>query len=125
MQASPQSSITRRRHSAAFKAEVLAECRRSGASVAATAQMYGINANLVHKWRRDSLELVSAKASSAAIQPVEFIELPMPLPTAVQAHSQPPSNIEVELQRGKVVLKVRWPVSAAADCAAWLRGVLA
>ena len=49
----------------------------------------------------------------------------MLLPTAVQAQSQPPSNIEVELQRGKVVLKVRWPVGAAADCALWLREVLA
>lgn len=85
----------------------------------------GINANLVQKWRRESLKLVSTEASSAAVQPVGFIELPMPFPTAVQAHSQPPSNIEVELQRGKLVLKVRWLVSAAADCAAWLRGVLA
>ena len=38
----------RRRHSAAFKAEVLAACVQPGASVASVALARGINANLVH-----------------------------------------------------------------------------
>lgn len=33
--------------------------------------------------------------------------------------------IEIELQRGAGSLAVRWPVSAAGDCAAWLREVAA
>ena len=42
----------RRRHSAAFKAQVLAACTEPGASVAAVALSFGLNDNLVHQWRR-------------------------------------------------------------------------
>jgi len=44
--------MPRRRHSAELKAQVLAECEEAGASIAAGAQSHGLNANLVHKWRR-------------------------------------------------------------------------
>src|SRR4249919_465676 len=44
---------SRRRHSAELKDKVLAACAEPGASVAAVAQAHGLNANLVHKWRRD------------------------------------------------------------------------
>jgi transposase len=39
----------RRRHSPTFKAEVLAACDEPGASIAAVAQRYQVNVNLVHK----------------------------------------------------------------------------
>ena len=42
----------RRQHEPALKTQVLAACAESGASVAAVAQAHGLNANLVHKWRR-------------------------------------------------------------------------
>ena len=32
-------------------------------------------------------------------------------------------TIDIELRRGPASLGVRWPVSAAGDCAAWLREV--
>jgi transposase len=44
--------ITRRRYSAELKAQVLSECARPAASVAGVALSHGINANVVHKWRR-------------------------------------------------------------------------
>ena len=40
----------RRVHEAEFKARVLAECRRPGASVAGVALAHGLNANLLRKW---------------------------------------------------------------------------
>ena len=43
---------TRRRHSAELKQQILAECAQPGASVASVALSHGINANVVHKWRR-------------------------------------------------------------------------
>ena len=42
----------RRRHDDALKHRVLDECRQPGASVARVALSHGLNANLVHKWRR-------------------------------------------------------------------------
>jgi hypothetical protein len=41
----------------------------------------------------------------------------LPLPVADRA-------IEVELRRGSTVVKVSWPLSAAADCGDWLRELL-
>jgi transposase len=35
-----------------LKRRVLDECRQPGASVAQVALSHGLNANLVHKWRR-------------------------------------------------------------------------
>jgi hypothetical protein len=54
------------------KAEVLAECERPGASVAAVAMAHGINANLVHKWRTHAMkqQTAAAQAGSAAFIPV-------------------------------------------------------
>jgi len=41
----------RRNHALELKKAVLDECR-TGASVASVAMAHGLNANLVHKWRR-------------------------------------------------------------------------
>jgi transposase len=43
---------SRRRHDVELKSKVLAECGMPGASVAQVAMAHGLNANLVHKWRR-------------------------------------------------------------------------
>ena len=45
-------NIKRRRYSAELKAQVLSQCAQPGASVAGVALSHGINANIVHKWRR-------------------------------------------------------------------------
>ena len=36
----------------------------------------------------------------------------------------PVDEIRIELQRGATAIKVTWPSTAAADCAAWLRELL-
>jgi len=40
------------RYTAEMKAQVVAQCEGSGASVAKVAMAHGINANVVHRWRR-------------------------------------------------------------------------
>ncbi len=42
----------RRNHHPALKAQILAECAAPGASVAQVAMAHGINANIVHGWRK-------------------------------------------------------------------------
>ena len=41
---------TRRRHSREFKAELVAQCRGLGVSVARVAMAHGVNANLLRRW---------------------------------------------------------------------------
>ena len=129
-----QPNSSRRVHGAEFKAQVLEECRRPGASVAAVALAHGLNVNLVRKWlvgrglKRAGLTAprqVATTAPAMQFVPVELAEARVvespdvgdatPRPAAA---AEPP--IQIELRRGGTQLTVRWPSSQAATCAAWL-----
>ena len=104
---------TRRRYGAELKQQILAQCTEPGASVASIALSHGINANVVHKWRRQTgVPLPSLQAPA-------FV--PVPLPPA--AHPPVP-DIRIELRRGATSVTLTWPVSAADHCAAWMRELL-
>ena len=103
--------IVRRRHSAELKAQVLSECARPGASVASVAMSHGINANIVHKWRR----LTGATRLPLAA----FVPVSLPAPTCAML-----ADIRMELRRGPTSMTITWPAAAAADCAAWMRELL-
>lgn len=105
----------RRRYSAEFRAQVVGECNAPGASVAATALAHGINANLVHRWRRQERE--QSRASAAG---TEFIPIAIPPVTNGGAAERPREPIEVRLRHGATQVHVRWPAEAARECAAWL-----
>lgn len=68
----------RRRHSDELRAKVLSECVQAGASVAGIALAHGLNANLVHKWRRQARELQARGVLQVSARP-EFIALALPL----------------------------------------------
>ena len=106
----------RRRQSAEFKQRVLAECALPGASVAGVALTHRINANLVQKCLRQ------ARGDGGGAPRVDATFVPVAVgsvvaPTSVVA----PAPIQIEVRRGAVSARIQWPVSAAADCAAWLR----
>jgi transposase len=105
--------ITRRRHSAELKAQVLSECAQPGASVAGVALSHGINANVVHKWRR------LAHAGSVALPIASFVPVALPAPSCAA-----PADIRMELRRGATTMTITWPAAAAGDCAAWMRELL-
>ena len=107
----------------ALKAQVLAECAKPEASVARIAMAHGLNANLVHKWRRLASAPVPAPASVPAPAP-SFIALPPAVPPPAPVVSPPAEDVRIEVHRGPLAIKVHWPVSAAPACAAWLRELL-
>lgn len=107
-------SHKRRRYGAELKAKILAECDAPGASVAKVAMSHGINANIVHGWCK------LAREGAAVINVVqrEFVPVAVAPTPDVRAREE---RIEVELRRGALTMKVTWPMSAAADLAAWTR----
>lgn len=109
---------SRRRYSAAMKAQVVAACDEPGASVARVAMAHGINANVVHRWRRLARE---GDSTTSAAMTCEFIALPI---AASPATTPAPTDIRVELRRGPVSMSITWPSSAAADFAVWTRELL-
>lgn len=110
-------TVRRRRHGASLKAQILAECERPGASIAAVAMAHGVNANLVHKWRAQA-----AKRQDTAVTAPNISFVPVPLQEADIASEV--TELRIELRRGPVTATVSWPMSSAAECAAWLREVL-
>ena len=117
--------VTRRKHSAEFRAEVLQACRQSGASVAAIALRSGLNANVVHRWlsqdgrTRDGGGGGGGGNRGAVTRNCgpEFLPLQLPQPTV----ATPSPDIRVEVHRGASSVTVSWPLQASAECAAWLR----
>jgi len=123
-----KSRSARRYHAAELKKAVLDECR-AGASVASVAMAQGLNANLVHKWRRREQGKVVA-AATTPIPAQTFIPLAItsPAPPAPIAPTPPacaePRELRIELRRGAIVATVSWPMSATTECAGWLRELL-
>ena len=111
-------AVERRRYSEELKAAVMAECDAAGASVAKVAMARGINANVVHRWR----QLAREGKQEIAAKPREFVAVAIAPQLPVQGQAS--GDIEIELRRGAVTMKVTWPVSAAADLAAWTRELL-
>ena len=108
---------TRRDYSPELKERILTECAAPGASVAKIAMAHGVNANLVHTWRKLTRE--------GELKPAEVTRF---LPIAIEAESAatpaPPEIVEVELQRGALTVKLRWPASATSELGTWMRELL-
>ena len=112
----------RRRYSAEFKAQAVNACMRPGISIAAVALHHRLSANLLRRWVSDREELAVADQARQAmtVSPAEFVPLQLPPPTSAPAMQ----DIVIEVRRGAALVTVRWPGSAAADCASWLQGWL-
>ena len=103
----------RRRHSAEFKQQVLAECAQPGASVAGVALTHRINANLVQKWRRQ------ARGDGGGAPGVDASFVPVAVSSvAAPSSAVAPAAIQIEVRRGAVSARIQWPLSAGAECAA-------
>lgn len=106
----------RRHYSAELKEQILLECARPGASVAKIAMAHGINANIVHGWRK------LAREASALMLPA-----PSFVPVTVATEDRPAAperQIDLELRRGPLTVKLNWPRTEVADLGTWLRELL-
>ena len=120
--------VLRRRHSAELKALVLQQCAAPGASVAKVAMSHGVNANIVHGWRKLAREREGAAVSQPSSIPTTLpaktaASVTQFLPVSMAQTTSPPApvDIQIELRRGAAAMKITWPITAAAECAAWMR----
>lgn len=110
-----EQSRKRRHYSSELKSQILAECDSPGASVAKVAMSHGVNANIVHGWRK----LARGTEPTPARQ--EFIPVAVAASPPVPADEQ---GIEVELRRGAITIKLLWPIGQATQLAAFTRELL-
>ena len=106
---------------------MVSACRKPGVSIAAVALANRLNANLLRRWvvaeerapTAKAIETVSAVPARSSIESRAFI--PIEVESSAVTTAQ---EITIELRRGATVVKVGWPLAAAADCAVWLRELL-
>ena len=112
----------RRRHSAEFKAAVVAECSGRGVSIAAVALANGLNANLVRRWvieqERCGALVPAVPAGQLAVAPANPCEAFVPV--SIQAAEANSANIRVEVRSGEKLISVHWPIAAASALGEWL-----
>lgn len=111
----------RRNHTPALKAQILAECEAPGASVARVAQAHGINANIVHCWRKLARE---SRPVASGVQVATPVAAPAFVPLAVQPAPLANERIHIELRCGALSMIVTWPATSAGEMASWMREVL-
>lgn len=133
---------TRRRYSKEFKAQLVAQAQVPGVSLASVAISHGVNPNVMRRWVANAND--RALPSAGTVQPglaPQDAEAALVLqrdadvatcapaaaasfvPVKVEA-AAPAAQLHIELVRDGVHVKVSWPLSAAAQSAAWLREVL-
>lgn len=110
--------IKRRYHSPEFKQQVVTESSRRGASVAGVAMSHGINANQLHKWRRDLLR-PRASATPNALLPVT-VE-PAPIMIGAPTNESCSGAIEIELRNARLTIRGRVDLDALQTILAVLR----
>lgn len=121
---------TKRTYSADTKAELLAACSAPGASIAAVASAHGMNANVLHRWLKESTQSRQRIGSGAGTGATavdltgqsapSFIALPLLTKPAEPVERE----IKVEVRKGGLVMTVTWPMSAAGEFAGWSACVL-
>ena len=111
----PQPPRTRRRHSPAFKARIIAACQAPGVSVARVALEHGLNANMVRLW-------IKASGTLSKKQPATFV--PLALPASTSFATVPDDAIRIEVPRAGGTVTITWPASQADRAVALLRELL-
>ncbi len=116
----------RRRHSAQFKASVIAACQQPGMSMAAIALANGLNANMLRKWVTEAEHRTEAGRLDEALalpEPIVAAAKPAFIQLSESARVEPPL-IRVEIQRAGTTISIGWPSSAAPEFGTWLRELL-
>ena len=125
----------RRTFTAEFKHQLIQQCQQPDTSVAKVAMQHQVNANLLHKWIRQSRSMVPSLTISSIPQ-TDF--LPVILhPTPVKQEAPPPpvpekkatAHIRIPLhdEQGSVrnqMIEIEWPVESATELLLLLQGLI-
>ena len=106
LERSPGVVKRRRRYSSEFKRRLVEASKLPDQSVAGVALAHGINANQLHRWRKQF----------DASAPSDFVRLPAPVSSLQASHT-----VRIELPGGVVV---HWPMDRMSEAVVWLRALV-
>ena len=125
----------RRTFTAEFKHQLIQQCQQPDTSVAKVAMQHQVNANLLHKWIRQSRSMVPS-LTPPSIPQTDF--LPVILhPTPVRQETPPPpvpeknavAHIRIPLHKEQgsardQMIEIDWPVESAKELLLLLQGLI-
>lgn len=118
----------RRSHTSGFKAQVVAECRRAGVSVASVALAHQLNANQLRRWVQenwDQHKVVPSESPTTELAAPNAGAMPTLVPVSLQvAAVHPTGDIRIVVQRPQATVQINWPATQTEACALFLRGLL-
>ena len=105
----------RRKYTPEFKAKLVLASQQSVASVAAIAQQYGINANLIHKWRHAAKQSHEVQATASPT----FVPVALP-------HNKTNATevVVIECYVNGASCKVSWPFNHIHEASVWLKALM-
>jgi transposase-like protein len=129
----------RRTFTTEFKQHLIQQCQQPYASVAKVAMQHQINANLLHKWIRQSESMLPVPEESilqeASHQQPNFLPLvlhsapvreePQPVPTT----NNPVAHLRIPLHEGPgserdQMIEIEWPVESTTELLFLLQGLI-
>ena len=125
----------RRTFTAEFKHQLIQQCQQPDTSVAKVAMQHQINANLLHKWIRQSRSIPPALTTPSSPQtdflpvmlhstPVKQEAPPPPVPEKkATAHIRIPLHDEQGSVRDQMI-EIEWPVESATELLLLLQGLI-
>ena len=124
----------RRTFTAEFKHQLIQQCQQPDTSVAKVAMQHQVNANLLHKWIRQSRSMVPSLTPPSIPQtdflpvilhptPVRHEAPPPPVPEKkVVAHIRIPLHEEPGSVRGQMI-EIDWPVESVTELLVLIQGL--
>ena len=124
----------RRTFTAEFKHQLIQQCQQPDTSVAKVAMQHQVNANLLHKWIRQSRSMVPSLTPPSIPQtdflpvilhptPVRQEAPPPPVPEKkVVAHIRIPLHEEPGSVRGQMI-EIDWPVESVTELLVLIQGL--
>ena len=79
---------------------------------------HGINANIVHSWRKRDRKTATMAGNAVTT----FIPVTMEAPTDEGVSKA--DHVAIELHRAGMLIKLTWPLSAAEQLSSWMRELL-
>ena len=118
-----------------FKHQLIQQCQQPDTSVAKVAMQHQINANLLHKWIRQSRSMVPS-FTTPFIPQTDFLPIILH-PTPVKQEALPPpvpeknavAHIRIPLHQKQCstrdqVIEIEWPVESAKELLLLLQGFI-
>ncbi|WP_104489731.1 IS66-like element accessory protein TnpA [Acinetobacter indicus] len=125
----------RRTFTAEFKHQLIQQCQQPDTSVAKVAMQHQINANLLHKWIRQSRSMVPSLTPPSNPQ-TDFLPVIL-YPTPVKQEAPPPpvperkatAHIRIPLHDEQCsvrdqMIEIEWPVESATELLLLLQGLI-